>query len=156
MAHLSRTTFFWYKALSLLSSNFWPFLLRKIFKKILKADPELWGCAIFGPKMIHLPRTKFFLEKNYIFFIYLLAPFVVQNFKKIFTADPELCRCTILGSKMDHLPKWEFFRKPANKPYSFQSCLSTCQKSKSDINLLMKYRQLKNTEISLAKSHFRL
>ena len=41
MAHLSRTTFFWYKALLLLSSNFWPFLLRKIFKKILKADLEL-------------------------------------------------------------------------------------------------------------------
>ena len=38
-----------------------PFTL-KIFK-ILRADPELWGCAILGPKMIHFPRTKFFLEK---------------------------------------------------------------------------------------------
>ena len=34
------------------------------FKKILTADPELWGCAIFGPKMVHLPQTNFFLE-NY-------------------------------------------------------------------------------------------
>ena len=25
------------------------------FKKILTADPELWGCTIFGPKMVHLP-----------------------------------------------------------------------------------------------------
>ena len=26
------------------------------FKKILTADPELWGCAIFGPKMAHFPK----------------------------------------------------------------------------------------------------
>ena len=30
------------------------------FKKILGADPELWGCAIFGPKMAHLSWTIFF------------------------------------------------------------------------------------------------
>ena len=30
------------------------------FKKILTADPELWGCTIFGPKMVHLPQTIFF------------------------------------------------------------------------------------------------
>ena len=32
-----------------------------------------------------------------------------------------------------------FFRKPVNEPCFFLSCLSTCQKSKSDINLLVKY-----------------
>ena len=47
-----------------------------------------------------------------------------------------------------------FFRKPVNEPRFFHSCLSTCQKSKSDINLLVKYWRLKNTEISLAESHF--
>ena len=37
----------------------------------------------FGPKI--------FLKKIInIIFIYLLAPFIVQNFKKILTADPEL------------------------------------------------------------------
>ena len=30
-----------------------PFTLQN-FKKLLRADPELWGCAIFGPKMAHL------------------------------------------------------------------------------------------------------
>ena len=45
-----------------------------------------------------------------------------------------------------------FFRKPINEPCFFHSCLSTCQKSKSDINLLVKYWQLKNTEISLVES----
>ena len=59
-------------------------------------------------------------------------------------------------------PKWpisqnqNFFRKPVNKPRSFHSCLSTSQKSNSDINLLTKYVRLKNTEISLAERHFSL
>ena len=33
-------------------------------KNILTPDPELWGSATFGSKMVHLPQTKFFL-KNY-------------------------------------------------------------------------------------------
>ena len=82
------------------------------FKKILTADPELWGCTIFGPKMVHLPQTKNFLDKIInIIFIYLLVPFIVQNFTKIFTMDPELWGCSILGAKIAHLPKWEFFQK---------------------------------------------
>ena len=36
------------------------------FKKILTMDPELWGYTIFGPKMVHLPQTKTFLEKLFI------------------------------------------------------------------------------------------
>ena len=31
-------------------------------KKIRTADPELWECAIFGPKMVHLPQTIFFFN----------------------------------------------------------------------------------------------
>ena len=77
------------------------------FKKILTADPELWGCTIFGPKMVYLPQ--FFLEKNInIIFIYLLARFIMQ---KILAADPELRGCAILGHKMAHLLKWKFFQK---------------------------------------------
>ena len=57
-------------------------------KKILTVDPELWGCAIFGPRMVHLPQTKnFFWRIINIILIYLLAPFIVQNFKKILPAD---------------------------------------------------------------------
>ena len=131
-----------------------PFHCEK-FLKILTVDPELWGCAIFGPKMVHLPQTNFFWKIINIILIYLLAPFIVQNFKKILPADPELWGCAIFGPKMAHFPKWEFFfRKPFNEPCFFHSCLSTCQKSKSDISLLMKYWRLKNTEISFAESHF--
>ena len=130
-----------------------PFILQN-FKKILRADPELWGCAIFGPKMVHLPQTNFFWKIINIILIYLLAPFIVQSFKEILPVDPESWRCAIFGPKMAHLPKWDFFRKPINEPCLFHSRLSTCQKSKWDINLLVKYWQLKNTEISLVESHF--
>ena len=79
------------------------------FKKILTEDPELWGCTIFGPKMVHLPQTNFFWKIINIILIYLLAPFIVQNFKKILPADPELWGCAIFGPKIAHFPKWEFF-----------------------------------------------
>ena len=55
------------------------------FKKILGANPELWGCVIFGPQMVHLPQFFFFFfEKINNIFIYLLAPFILQNLKKKF------------------------------------------------------------------------
>ena len=40
---------------------------------ILTADPELWGCAIFGPKMVHLPQIRIFseyLSMNLVSFIH--------------------------------------------------------------------------------------
>ena len=36
-----------------------PFIVQN-FKKILPKDPELWGCAIFGPKMVHFLKWEFF------------------------------------------------------------------------------------------------
>ena len=52
-------------------------------------------------------------------------------------------------------PNENFSRKPVVEPcFFFHSCLSTCQKSKSDIDLLAKYWRLQNTEISLAERHF--
>ena len=39
-----------------------PFILQN-FKKILRADPELWGCAIFGRKIAYLSWTTFFWYK---------------------------------------------------------------------------------------------
>ena len=49
--------------------------------------------------------NKTFWEIINIIFIYLLAPFIVQNFKKILTPDQELWGCAIFGPKMAHLPK---------------------------------------------------
>ena len=115
------------------------------------------GMSFLDPKLSICPKQNFFLEIINITLIYLLDPSILQNFWKTFPAYPELWGCAIFGPKMTHFPKWEFFfffTKPVNKPCFFHSCLSTCQKSKSDINLLVKYWWLKNTEISLAESHF--
>ena len=57
-----------------------PFILLN-FKKILRADQELWECAIFGSKMVHLPQTNIFWKIINITLIFLLAPFTMQNLK---------------------------------------------------------------------------
>ena len=51
------------------------------FKKILGADPELWGCAIFGPKMAHLSWTIFFFCTNHYYYFHLIiGPFHCAKF----------------------------------------------------------------------------
>ena len=76
-----------------------PFILQN-FKKILRADLELWGCAIFKPKMAHLSWTNFFLAQTIIItFLYLLALFTVQNFKKFLQWIPSYEDTPFLGPK---------------------------------------------------------
>ena len=53
------------------------------------------------------------------------------------------------GIKWPICPNENFFRKPVNEPCSFHSCLSTCQKSKSDFNLLVKFDNK-----GILKSHY--
>ena len=83
-----------------------PFILQN-FKKILRADPELWGCA-------HLSWTIFFGTNHYYYFHLPIGPFHCAKFKKILTADPELWGCAIFGPKMVHLPHRIFFLKIIN------------------------------------------
>ena len=133
-----------------------PFILQD-FKKKLRVDSDLWGCApSLGPKWPICPKwpnKNILVQTIIITLIYLLALFIEQNLKKILPVDPEPWECTIFGPKMTHFHKWEIFQKTCYIAVFFYSCLSTCQKSKSDINLLVKYWWLKNTEISLAESH---
>ena len=81
-----------------------PFILQN-FKKILRADPELWGCAIFGPKMAHLSWTIFLVQTIIITFIYLLALFTVQNLKKFLQRIQSYEDAPFLG------PKWSIYTK---------------------------------------------
>ena len=62
------------------------------------------------PKKIKLPQMTFFSWKttNKIF-MYLLAPFALQDFLKILRADPELWGCVIFGPKVTHLSWTKFF-----------------------------------------------
>ena len=139
MAHLSWTKFFWYKPLLLLSSTYWPFSLCKIKKKILQQIQSYEDAPFLRPKWSICPKEKFFLEKIInIIFIYLLAPFIVQNIKKIWKWIQSYEDAPFLGPKWPIFPNDLFYIKPVNKTCSFHSCLSSCQKSKSYINLLMK------------------
>ena len=69
-------------------------------------------------------------------FIYLLNPFIVQNSKKFLQWIQSYKDVPFLDPKWVYLSKQNFF---SEKPCSYHSCLSASQK---------------NTEISLAKSHF--
>ena len=59
--------------------------------------------------------------------------------KKFFQRIQSYEDVQFLGPKWPISPNENFFRKPVNEPCFFHSCLSTCQKSKSGINLLVKY-----------------
>ena len=82
--------------------------------------------------------NNFFWKIITIILIYLLAPFIVQNLK-FFQRIQSHESVQLLGTKWSNFPNNNFFRKPANEPCFFYLCLSACQKSKSDINLLVKY-----------------
>ena len=115
------------------------------FKKIIRADPGFW--AQNNPFVLN----KIFLVQTIIItFIYLLALFIVQNLKKFLQRIQSYEDAQFLGPKWPISPNENFFRKPVNEPCFFHSCLSTCQKSKPDIYLLVKYRGLKKTDFSLA------
>ena len=84
---------FFRKLLKSFSSTYYSLSLCKIFKKILPADPELWGCAIFGPKMAHFevesPKTMFLGR-----FWQFLVNFARWGF---FPKNPALAHTTIYG-----------------------------------------------------------
>ena len=61
--------FFKYKPLLLLSFTYWPFSLCKI----LPVDPELCGCAIFGPKMAHMRIFSENLLMSLVSFIHAIC-----------------------------------------------------------------------------------
>ena len=127
--------FFWYKPLLLLSSTYLLVLcIVQNFKKFLQWIQSYDDAPFLGPKWSICSKQIIFQKNNIL--IYLLAPF-------------KFLRNSSSGSRVMRMRKfWAqngpfsqmiiFFRKPVNDPCFFRSCLSTCQKSKSDINLLVK------------------
>ena len=59
----------------------YPFILQNL-KRILRADSELSGCALFRHKMAHLSGTKFFDINEYYYFHLLVGPFHCAKFTK--------------------------------------------------------------------------
>ena len=83
MANFSRTNFFWYKPLLLLSSTYWPFSLSKILKNYYSRSRVIRMCHFWGQNGPFVMNKKFLVQTIIITFIYLLALFIVQNFKKL-------------------------------------------------------------------------
>ena len=76
-----------------------PFILQN-FLKNLRADPELWGCAIFWMQNEPFVLSKIFLVQASITFIYLSALFIVQNLKEFLHQIQSYEGVPFLG------PKW--------------------------------------------------
>ena len=128
MAHLSWNFFFGTSHYYYFHLPFGPFHAAK-FKKILTADPELWGCAIFGPKMsICLPKIFFWKIIHIILIDLSLYKIWAQNgpFPKM-----RIFLENLLMSLVSFIHAYLHAKKKKKK-------------SKSDINLLVKYWLLKS------------
>ena len=87
-----------------------------------------------------------FLSTNYCYYFHLpIGTFHRAKFKKIHV-DPELWECAIFGPKMSYFSKWEFFQKTCYWAL-FLLFMPIYMPKTKDINLLVKCRWLKNTEI---------
>ena len=102
-------------------------------KKILTANPELWGCVIFGPQIFHLTQTNFFFWKKLLTsfsstywslsFYKILNKFLepIQSYEDVPLSDPKysnLSRKIFFGTNhyyYFHLPigpfHWAKFKK---------------------------------------------
>ena len=101
-----------------------------------------------------LLNKMFLVQTTIITFIYLLAFFIVQNFKKFLLPIQSYEDAHNFWAQNGPFPQMRiFFRKPGNELCFFHPCLSTWQKSKWDINLLVKYWRLKNTEKNPEKTN---
>ena len=105
------------------------------FSKILKKFSELiQSCDVpfSGPEW-PICSEQFFLSTNHCYYFHLpVGPF---HCAKFFLWIQSYVDAQFLGPKWPISPNDNFFRKPVNEPCFFHSCLSTCQKSKPDINL---------------------
>ena len=124
--------------------------LKKFSQKIQSHD----DAPFLGSKWSICPKQKYFWKILLLFSSPYWPLPLCKIWKKLSQQIQTHDDAPFLGPKWPISPNENFFKKSVNKHLSFHSCLSTCQKSKSDINLLMKYWQLKNIEISLAESHF--
>ena len=106
------------------------------FKKFL-LQIQSYDAPFLGPKWSICPKQIFF-GKLLNLFSSTYQPLSLCTFlKKFFQRIQSYEDAQFLGPKWPISPDENFFRKPVNEPCFFHSCLSTCQKSKSDINLIV-------------------
>ena len=149
MTHFSWTNFFLVQTIIIAFIWLLALFIVQTLKKFLQWIQSIWA------KNGSFTLNKFFFGKLLKSFSSTYwALWLCRILKKLFQGIQSNEDAHFLGPKWPIFSNDNFFRKPVNEPCFFSSCLSTCQKSKWDINLLMSYWRLKNTEISLAESLF--
>ena len=130
---------FCYKPLLLLSSTYWPDLWCKILKNSYSGS-RVTRMHHFGAQNGPFAPSKKFLEHYYHHSHLPISPFHCATFLKNYSSRSRVMRMRNFWVQNGPFPQVRiFFKKPVNEPCFFHSCLSTCQKSKSNINLLVKY-----------------
>ena len=112
------------------------FIVQNLKKKLQRIQ-NYDDAPFLSPKWSICPLKKFFSKIITIIPIYLLAPFIALNFLQ--NSSTRCDNMQFMRPKLSISPSKNFFRKPANEPCFFYSCLSTYQKSKTDITLLVIY-----------------
>ena len=135
---------FFGKTINLISMHLWaPFIaqnLKKIIEPVQIYEDVCHFQAQNGP---FAPNKNVLVKVINITFIYILSPFIVQNSKKKSYSGSRINRMRYFWPQNGPLLfKQDLFQKTCLINLVSHSCLSKFQKSKSDINLLMKYRQL--------------
>ena len=109
-------------------------------KKFLQRIQNYENAPFWGPKWSICPPKIFFGKLLISFSSYYQPLSLCKILKKFFWRIQSYEDAQFLGPKWPISPNENFFsRKPVNEPCFFYSCLSISQKSKSDINLLVKY-----------------
>ena len=118
-----------------------PFQCAKVLKNSYSRSRIMRMCHFWAQNGPFAPNKIFFWKILNITLIYLLASFIAQNFKKNSSSGSRIMRMHNFWNQNDPFPQMRIFLgKPVHEPCFFHSCLSsTCQKLKSNINLLVKY-----------------
>ena len=88
----------------------WDSFILQSFKKILRADPELWGCAIYRPKIAHLSWIKIFWYKPLLFLSSTYWPFsLCKILKKFLEPIKSYEDVPFSGPKWPICPEQNFF-----------------------------------------------
>ena len=116
-----------------------PFSLCKILKNSY-CEYRVMRMHHFWAQNVPFTRNKHFFGKLLVSFSSTYQPLsLCKILKKFFQQIQSYEDAQFLVTKWLISPNENFCRKPVNEPCFIHSCLSTCQKSKSGNNLLVKY-----------------
>ena len=111
-------SFFFGKLLMSFSSTYQPLWLSTNFKNILQADPELWGCTIFGPKIAHFTKWEFSQKSCWWALSLSFMPTYMPKIKVRYTSISEI----LTIKEYWNLTGWEPFLDITWELDFFQAC----------------------------------